>query len=100
MSVIDMSTDGNCLFRALSDQLYFDRGSRHDEVRAEVCDYMALHEDDFCVFLVLDDENEQKEDTNKGDNDAADFESYVKAMRNDGEWGGNLEIVAAARRYR
>lgn len=49
------------------------------------------HEDDFSVFLVLD-ENEE-------DDDAADFESYVKTMREDGEWGGNLELVAAAKLY-
>lgn len=52
---------------------------------------MERHEDDFKVFLILDD---------KDDEDAADFESYIASMRQDGEWGGNLELVAAARRYR
>ena len=50
---------------------------------------MAEHEDDFSVFLVLD-ENEE-------DEDAADFDAYIKVMRTDGEWGGNLELVAAAK---
>jgi OTU domain-containing protein 3 len=90
--VIDMAADGNCLFRSISDQLYWDYGDKHEEVRSEVCDYMAAHEDDFSVFLVLD-ENEQ-------DEDAADFESYIAGMRELGEWGGNLELVAAARLYR
>lgn len=93
-----MSADGNCLFRSLSDQLYYDYGSRHVEVRDEVVDYMEDHKDDFVVFLVLDDQ----EDTNgmANDNDAADFESYCNAMRQDGTWGGNLELVAASKVYR
>ncbi len=53
---------------------------------------MEGHENDFTVFLILD-ENEK-------DEDAADFKSYISSMRNDGEWGGNLELVAAARLYR
>lgn len=51
---------------------------------------MESHEDDFKVFLILDEDDE----------DAADFESYIASMREDGEWGGNLELVAAAHRYR
>lgn len=89
-TVVDMSSDGNCLFRSLSDQLYLDYGINHDEVRSEICDYLEAHEDEFSIFLVLDEEDE----------DAADFDSYVQSMREDGEWGGNLELVAAARLYR
>ena len=87
---MDMCSDGNCLFRSLSDQLYYDYGGNHDEVRREICDYLENHEDEFSIFLVLDEEDE----------DAADFDSYVQSMREDGEWGGNLELVAAARLYR
>jgi len=87
-----MADDGNCLFRSLSDQLYYDFGNRHSEVRSEVCDYLAAHEEEFSVFLVLDEAEE--------DEDAADFETYVSNMRQDGEWGGNLELVVAARLYR
>lgn len=67
-----------------------DYGNKHAEVRADVCDFMESHEDDFKVFLILDEDDE----------DASDFESYIGSMREDGEWGGNLELVAAARRYR
>ncbi|GAX12057.1 OTU domain-containing protein 3 [Fistulifera solaris] len=89
-TIVDMSADGNCLFRALSDQIHGDYGNQHADVRTEVCDFMELHEDDFKVFLILDEDDE----------DAADFESYISALREDGEWGGNLELVAAARHYR
>jgi OTU-like cysteine protease len=87
-----MSDDGNCLFRAISDQLYYDYGSDHAQVRSEVCDLLEAHEEEYTGFLVLDE--------NEPDEDAKDFASYVSAMRQEGEWGGNLELVVAARLYR
>lgn len=93
LSVADMAADGNCLFRALSDQLYGDYGNMHEEIRSEICDYMEQHKDDFQVFLVLDDDSCEEGD------DGKDFESYIETMRGPAEWGGNLELVAAARLY-
>jgi OTU domain-containing protein 3 len=87
-TVVDMDADGNCLFRALSDQLYWDFGNMHADIRSDVSDYLEAFETDFSGFLVLEE-----------DEDAADFESYIYKMRQDGEWGGNLELVAAARLY-
>jgi hypothetical protein len=95
LTIVDMNADGNCLFRAVSDQLFWDYGNNHDQVRSDVCDFIAENEDDFAVFLVLDDDECADEEE-----DATDFESYVENMRQDGEWGGNLELVAAARIYR
>jgi len=89
-TIVEMDSDGNCLFRSLSDQLYWDHGAKHEEIRSEVCDFMESHEEEFSVFLVLDDDDE----------DASDFKSYIESMRESGEWGGNLELVAAARLYR
>ena len=43
--------DGNCLFRAFSDQLYGE-DARHAEIRADVVDYMRAHREDFEPFLV------------------------------------------------
>lgn len=91
-TIIEMSADGNCLFRSVSDQLHYDHGNSHEEVRSEVCDYMQEMEEDFKSFLVHDEDDD--------DHDADDFESYVHGMRQDGVWGGNLELVAAARLYR
>jgi OTU-like cysteine protease len=107
-SIIEMTADGNCLFRSLSDQLYYDYGNRHVDVRDDVVDYMEDHKDDFIVFLVLDDQeddttnnnNTSDKDNSSNDNDATDFESYCHAMRQDGTWGGNLELVAASKVYR
>ena len=92
LSIVDMNADGNCLFRSLSDQLYGDYGNRHDEVRSDVCDFLQDNEEEFKFFLVFEDDTEEEED-------AKDFESYVSNMREDGEWGGNVELVAAARLY-
>lgn len=95
MTIVDMNPDGNCLFRALSDQLYGDLGNSHDIVRDDICNFMEANQDDFQVFLVLDDDDCEEEEE-----DAKDFEGYMATMRQDGEWGGNLELVAAARLYR
>lgn len=88
--IINIEADGNCLFGSLSDQVYYDFGRSHSEIRHDVCDFIEALESEFAGFLVLDDEDE----------DATDFESYVQSMREEGEWGGNLELVAAARLYR
>jgi OTU domain-containing protein 3 len=93
-SIVDIEADGNCLFRSISDQLYHDFGNNHAEIRDEICNFMEGHKDEFSLFLVLDDEDAKDEE------DAADFEEYIQNMRKDGEWGGNLELVAAARMYR
>lgn len=95
LTIIDTEADGNCLFRSISDQLYHDFGGQHVEVRDEVCNYIEGHKEDFSVFLVLDDE-----DAAVNEEDAANFETYVFQMRQDGDWGGHLELVAAARMYR
>ena len=96
LEIIDMDPDGNCLFRSLSDQLFGDYGKSHYIVRSSVCDFMEQNEDDFRLFLVFEDENDDGQD----EEDARDFEHYIGNMRRDGEWGGNLEVVAAARLFR
>jgi OTU domain-containing protein 3 len=62
----------------------------HEEVRHEVCDYIEAMRQEFENFLMMEEDDE----------DVADFDSYVQAMRQDGEWGGNVELVAASRLYR
>jgi OTU domain-containing protein 3 len=95
LTIVDIEADGNCLFRSMSDQLYYDYGANHFEIRQEICDFIEGHKDDFSVFLVLDDK-----DAGENDEDASDFETYVANMRQDGDWGGHLELVAASRMYR
>ncbi|KAE8908276.1 hypothetical protein PF010_g9532 [Phytophthora fragariae] len=78
----EVEADGNCLFRALGDQLYGDQ-HRHEEVRGKLVDYLEQHRDDFEPFM----EDEEK------------FDRYCERMRDDGTWGGNQELYAAARLF-
>ena len=51
LALREVPGDGNCLFRALSDQLYGE-DARHAEIRADVVDYMRRNRGDFEPFLV------------------------------------------------
>ncbi|KAJ2747107.1 2-oxoglutarate dehydrogenase E1 component [Coemansia sp. BCRC 34301] len=78
----DIAGDGNCLFRALADQVDGtpDTHLRHREA---VCDYMHRHPDEFSPFL----------------DETCSFDRYLDNMRRQGVFGGNLELVAFARNY-
>jgi len=89
-SIVDIEADGNCLFGAISDQLYHDSGNLHAEIRHQVCDYIEAMREEFENFVMMEEDDE----------DVADFDSYVQNMRQDAEWGGNVELVAASRLYR
>ena len=51
LALREIPGDGNCLFRAFSDQLYGE-DARHAEIRADVVGYMRAHREDFEPFLV------------------------------------------------
>ncbi|KAI9093732.1 hypothetical protein DFS34DRAFT_256374 [Phlyctochytrium arcticum] len=85
LQIKDMTGDGNCLFRALSDQ-YSGSPQSHQTVRNTVCDTLLRYQDDFAAFVSRD--------------EAGSFEQYVERMRRDGVHGGNMEIVAFARAKR
>ncbi|GAO49532.1 cysteine proteinase [Saitoella complicata NRRL Y-17804] len=78
----DVLGDGNCLFRALSDQCYGEV-SHYAEIREKCVEYMKAYEDDFKCFVGEDEE----------------WDHYVRRMASDGVYGDNLEIVAFARSY-
>lgn len=76
----EITGDGNCLFRSLSDQL--GESNTHAQIRHEVVTFLRTHADEFSFFV------------------EEDFDAYVDRMSNDGVYGDNLEIVAFARLYR
>ncbi|CAI5736842.1 unnamed protein product [Peronospora destructor] len=78
----EVKGDGNCLFRALSDQLFGDQ-QQHEQVREKIVNYLEQHRNDFEPFM----EDEEK------------FEKYCERMRENGTWGGNQELYAAARLF-
>ena len=77
--VEEMDADGNCLFRAIADQLEGDV-SKHEEMRKECIDHILRHKESFVPFI----------------EDDRTIEDYCKAMAEDSVWGGQLEMNALA----
>lgn len=73
----DVANDGNCFFRAVSDQLYGCE-DEHPNLRQLACDYLQQHADHYQHFI----DEEQS------------FDEYVNEMRNDAVWADNLELQA------
>ncbi|KAI5475726.1 OTU domain-containing protein 3 [Pseudohyphozyma bogoriensis] len=74
--------DGNCLFRALSDQLFGDP-THHLQLRHDVCEFIADRPDRFRLFV--------DEDSVPGG-----FEGHVASMRLQGTYGTHIELSALA----
>lgn len=83
LQVKEIKSDGNCLFRALSDQL---RGTEddHGEFRQRCVDYIEENKELY-KFFIEDDEN---------------IDDYIEWIRADSKWGGQLEMNALAQIYR
>ena len=73
----------NCLFRALSDQLY-GNPQKHKQLRKEVVNYMRLHRDDFEPFH---------------SDEFHPFDRHLELMEEDGTYAGNDVLVAFARAH-
>ncbi|KAI8387320.1 hypothetical protein BD560DRAFT_419793 [Blakeslea trispora] len=76
----NITGDGNCLFRALSDQ-YEGHDGNHKAIRQEICQYLRENEDTYKHFV----EDDQS------------FEHHVDCMTRNGTFGGNMELVAFAK---
>lgn len=97
LSEKQIAPDGHCLFSAVADQLeqnsvpLVQDGSGGGDAEAKVpayktvrkaaAGYMLENADDFAPFL------------------EEDLEGYAAKMRDTAEWGGQLELMALARRY-
>lgn len=73
----DVESDGSCLFRAISDQLYGTE-DHHENLRVKCVRYMCDHEQAFAPFI----------------EDDRSFTSYTAEMSRASVWGGNLELQA------
>ncbi|KAJ7529941.1 hypothetical protein O6H91_15G072000 [Diphasiastrum complanatum] len=80
LEVRRMAEDGNCLFRAVADQVYGDP-EMYDETRQLCIDYMETERDHFSQFVT------------------ESFTTYCKRKRRDKVYGNNLEIQAMAEMY-
>jgi len=76
LEVVEQDGDGNCLFRAVSLQVYGD-SNMHGEVRRRCLDFMAKNEDHFASFITDE-----------------PFKDYIHRKRRDGVHGNNPEIQA------
>jgi OTU domain-containing protein 3 len=76
----DIDGDGNCLFRAISDQM---EGSQENYkfYRALTCKYIEDNGEFFKLFI----------------SDDITIEKYLKLIGKDGVWGGNLELQALSK---
>jgi hypothetical protein len=75
LHIVQIEGDGNCLFRAVSHQLFLNE-NRHDELRAKCVKHMIKHRKRFEMFC---DQN---------------FDEHVQEMQKLGTWGDDLEIRA------
>ncbi|GAB5591375.1 hypothetical protein Unana1_06275 [Umbelopsis nana] len=75
-----MAGDGNCLFRALSDQ-YYGTDKHHAEIRHKICQFLRENEGSYQMFV----EDDQT------------FSWHVDNMENLGVFGGNMELAAFAK---
>lgn len=71
--------DGNCMFRAVADQLEGD-SLQHAKYRQKCVDHIEQHKDHFGMFI----------------EDDEDFIHYTSRLRTAGEWGGYQELVAVS----
>jgi OTU-like cysteine protease len=78
-TIFRVKADGNCLFRALADQLWRDGGKKHKIVREQVVNYLAANQSKLGIFVA-----------------AVSYSEYIQRMSKDGEWGDHVELKAAA----
>ncbi|KAL9082527.1 MAG: hypothetical protein Q9159_006353 [Coniocarpon cinnabarinum] len=110
----NITGDGNCLFNALSDQL-FGNQAQHSSIRSTVVQHMRENKDDYTPFLdVLPGGATRRNPKRKNaatfssqsdlemptleDIDRA-FEDRLRRMGQGGTYGDNFEIVAFTRAY-
>ena len=85
LCIVPCIGDGNCLFRAISHQLCGDT-DRHFELRLCCVHELRSNARAYEPFLLEED-------------GFGDMTTYISAMSNDGEWGGNVELIALARAF-
>lgn len=90
LEVKNVSRDGNCLFRAVADQICGEspscrRSDEADEVRRRTVLYMTDHREDFEQFVSELD---------------GPWDRYLENMSMCGTWGSQLELTAICKSYR
>lgn len=85
----DTYGDGNCQFYAIAEHvtptIKADEDDKHACVRGEVCAYIKANAEEFSMYLDTD--------------ETEGLDEYLEEMREDGTWGDNLTLQAAAELY-
>ena len=76
----EVSGDGNCLFRSISDQVY-GTDKYHEMIREKCMDYLVILKEYFKPYI------------------EGDFDEYIKEKRKDAVWGDDVEIEALSEMY-
>ena len=79
----DIVGDGNCMFRAISDQVYGNE-EKYDLLRQKCMDYLLIERDFFEQFV---------EGGKNG------FDEYIEMKRKNGVWGDDIELQALSEIY-
>ena len=79
----DIVGDGNCMFRAISDQVYGSE-EKYDLLRQKCIDYLLIERDFFEQFV---------EGGKNG------FDEYINMKRKNGVWGDDIELQALSEIY-
>jgi hypothetical protein len=74
--IIEIEGDGNCLFRAISHQLYLNE-EYHEQLRHLCCEHLKKHSNRFDKFIV-----------------DIKFSEYIQEMSKNGTWADDIEIRA------
>jgi hypothetical protein len=74
--IIEIEGDGNCLFRAISHQLYLNE-EYHEQLRHLCCEHLKKHQNRFEKFIV-----------------DIKFSEYIMEMSKHGTWADDIEIRA------
>ncbi|KAL3813631.1 hypothetical protein ACJIZ3_014899 [Penstemon smallii] len=79
LKIIQVTSDGNCFFRALADQLEGNEDD-HDKYRSMVVQFIKKNREMFEPFVEYE----------------VPFDEYCRSMGEDGTWAGNVELQAAS----
>ena len=80
----DVQGDGNCMFRAIADQIYANEDF-HEIIREKCMDYLQIEREFFEQFI------------EGGKNE---FENYIIMKRKNGVWGDDIELQAISEIYK
>jgi len=81
--ILKCSGDGNCLFRAISSQLYGNQNF-YPNVRNEIVKYIQDNRSRFEADVLID---------------HMTLDEYIEIIKKDGSWGGNTVLLASSELY-